>query len=73
MICLVESIKKSGTGVAIQAVDLSAAFNRVANITDNPTVWSESDTDTRLYGGYITDVYGMQDNDSNTFGLNLLW
>jgi hypothetical protein len=72
-ILLVEKITKSGSGVSLEAVDLSNAFNRAANLTTETSTWAEADEDTRIYAGYITDSYGLIDNDADTFGLNLIW
>lgn len=72
-IVAIESITKSGKDVTIKAVDLSNAFNRVAMITDSNADYENSNEETQLYGGYITDEYGMIDNDPVTFGSNLIW
>lgn len=71
---LVQKVNKDGKFVNIEGVDLSNAFNRCANITSNshPT-FSDSTSDDLIIGGYITDTYGMQNNDSDTFGINLIW
>ena len=68
-----ESIKKSGDEVTIVAVDLSNAFNRVALISDSTQSFSDADEDTRALAGFITDEYGLIGNDSETFGINLIW
>lgn len=71
---LVEKVKKSGTEVEIEAVDLSNAFNRVACITSDASPdYANSGDERRLYAGFITDEYGMIDNDSDTFGSNVIW
>lgn len=72
-LALVESVKKSGTGVDVELVDLSNMFNRVGAITDISTVWSDTDEDGRLYGGFITDEYGLIDDDPDSWGTNLIW
>ena len=69
----IESIKKSGDEVKISAVDLSNAFNRIALITDTNNSYSDSNEDTRVLAGYITDQYGIIDNDPETFNTNLIW
>lgn len=69
----IESIQKSGDGVTITAVDLSNAFNRIALITDNIKNYSESSEDTRALAGFITDQYGLIDNEPETFNTNLIW
>ena len=70
---LVESVKKSGTNVELTIVDISNTFNRVGSITDITTTWENTDEDGRIYGGFITDQYGLIDNDEDSFGINLIW
>lgn len=70
---LVESVKKSGTSVEIAIVDLSNAFNRIGSITDLTTTWANTNEDGRLYGGFITDQYGLIDDEESSFNSNLIW
>jgi len=70
---LVESVKKSGTNVQLDVVDLSGAFARVANINEISNTFSAATDQEKLYGGFITDAYGLIDNDPNSFGINLIW
>jgi hypothetical protein len=73
-LAIVEKVTKDGKNVTIEAVDLSNAFNRCANITENTAVeYADSTEAEKLVNGYITDTYGMQDNDPDTFGSNLIW
>jgi len=72
-LAMVESIKKNGSLVDIELVDLSGAFNRCGVICLSEQDWANSDDLTRLYSGYFTDQYGLIDNDINSFGLNLIW
>jgi hypothetical protein len=72
-ICAVQKITKSGTDVTIEAVDLGNCFNRAAAINDITTSFSNTSESLRIYGGFITDPYGMQANDPTTFGSNLIW
>lgn len=72
-IVAVERISKSGSEVTIEAVDLSNALNRVAMINDLTADYIDSNEEQRLYGGFITDQYGMIDNDPDTFGQNVIW
>lgn len=72
-LAMVESIKKNGSLVDIELVDLSGAFNRCGVICLSEEDWANSDDLTRLYSGYFTDQYGLIDNDVNSFGLNLIW
>jgi hypothetical protein len=70
---LVEAVGRSGSAVKIEATDLSNVFNRVACITDNTADYSSASEDERLYGGYITDQYGLIDNNPESFETNLIW
>jgi hypothetical protein len=72
-ICLIQKIVKSGTDVLIEAIDLGNCFNRAAAINDIATPFSDTSEDLRIYGGFYTDAYGMQNNDPSTFGSNLIW
>ncbi len=72
-ILLVEAVKRSGSQVKIEATDLSNAFNRVAAINTLSNDWSTATEDEHLYGGFITDQYGLIDNDPENFGTNLIW
>jgi hypothetical protein len=69
----VESVKKSGSVVEVEATDLSNTFNRVASINTLSTTYADSSENDRMYGGFITDQYGLIDNDSETSGTNLIW
>ena len=70
---LVEAVKKSGRSVVLEVVDLSNAFTRVATINSFSNKFQQATESERLYGGYYTDDYGMIDNESETFGLNVIW
>lgn len=72
-LALVESVKKTGTGVELTLVDLSNSFNRIASITSETSTWQDSDEDARLYGGFYTDQYGLINSDPDSAGLNLIW
>lgn len=72
-IVLVERVTKDGSAVNIEAVDLSNTFNRAASIHDSTANYSSATQDERLYGGYITDTYGLIDNDPETAGLNIIF
>jgi hypothetical protein len=72
-IMLVERIGKKGDMVEITAIDLSNAFNRVAFISDTTTTWANSNEQTQLYSGFITDDNGLIDNDESSFGTNLIY
>jgi len=72
-ILLVESIKKSGKDVEIEAVDLSGLFNRCGSWSSAGQEWSDLNSDERIYSGYWMDEYGLIDNDSDSFGQSLWW
>jgi putative tail protein len=72
-IVMVEKITKNGKEVAIEAVDLSNSFNRIAHITNETTEYASASDEQKLYGGYITDEFGMIDNDPETFGQNIIF
>jgi hypothetical protein len=69
----VESVRKSGSAVEIQATDLSNSFNRICSINDITNDFSTATLDEKLYGGFYTDEYGLISNASDTFGTNLIW
>jgi hypothetical protein len=70
---MVESVKRNGSDVSIEATDLSNTFSRVACINDFTNDWSDATDDELLYGGYYTDDYGLIDNDSDSSDTNLIW
>jgi hypothetical protein len=70
---LVESVKRNGSTVRVEATDLSNTFNRVACINGNEAEWADATEDEKLYGGYISDQYGLIDNDPESFETNLIW
>lgn len=72
-ILLVEGIKKTGGAVEINTVDLSGTMVRVACLSDSTNTWADSDDEERTYFGFITDEYGLIDNDPETHGLNIIW
>lgn len=70
----IDSLKKDGSGSNIEIDDLSGAFSRCATVTENTAVEFDLSEDVdKIINGYITDTYGMQDNDPDTFGINLIW
>lgn len=70
---MVESVRKNGYNVKVKCIDFSNTFNRVACINDFTNDYFNATENEILYGGYITDENGMQDNLSETFGTNLIW
>jgi len=69
----VESVKKSGSVVEIEATDLSNSFNRICSINSISNEYSSATPDEKIYGGFYTDQYGLIDDSSETFGTNLIW
>lgn len=69
----VQRVDKSGSEVELELVDLSNAFNRIGLITNGTTTWANSDEETKIYTGYISDDNGMIDNDESSFYVNLIW
>ncbi len=72
----VRTSKRDGTGGMIEFEDLANAFTQCGTITeDGASNWTNSPTDgtERFFQGYITDDYGMQDNDPETFGVSRIW
>lgn len=70
----VQGIRKNGLKVSLELDDLSNMFNRVAIIAENGSPdWSSSDMDQKAKHGFITDSFGMIDNDKLTHNLNLIW
>ncbi|TXH08660.1 MAG: hypothetical protein E6R04_10260 [Spirochaetes bacterium] len=67
-------VKQNAFTVSIEVEDVGNAFSRCASITENDATEFASATDSeKAYDGYITDDYGMQDNDPETAGNNLIW
>lgn len=70
----IQAIRKNGGTVELEIDDLGNAFNRVAIITENDApIFNESNEVLKAKNGFITDQYGLINNDSETFGLNLIW
>lgn len=73
-ISALQSSRKSFNDVTIETEDLSNAFSRCAIIVeDGHPNFNNADSEEKFYDSYITDTYGMQDNDPETFGINLIW
>lgn len=73
-IAAVSRAKRSLSDSSIELDDLSNAFSRCAVITDNDAVEYVDATEIEHgMNGYICDVGGMQGNDPETFGINLIW
>lgn len=72
-IVLVESVTRNGLDVMVSATDLSGSLNSVAMINDFTDDWVSASDDEHQYGGYITDQYGLINNDEASFDSNLIW
>jgi len=70
----VSKITRDGSTSSLEIDDLGNAYNRCATITENSAnPWSTATDEQKLLNGYITDEYGMINNDANTFGVDLIW
>jgi len=73
-VAAVSRVKKSLEDSSVELDDLSNAFSRVAVITENTAEpYVDATERERAVSGYITDNFGMQGNDADTFGVNLIW
>jgi hypothetical protein len=67
-------VQKSARGSKLELYDLSGVYTRIANImADDSEEFVDASDSTQRIGGYITDNFGMQDNDPDTFGVNLIY
>jgi hypothetical protein len=67
-------VKQNAFSVSIEIEDIGNSFSRNAAITEDTATDFDSSTDTeKSRQGYITDTYGMQDNDPETAGSNVIW
>ena len=70
----VQRTSRSAFKTELELEDLAQAFSRCSVITeDTADDYLNSSDSQRAVQGYITDTYGMINNDSNTFGLHLIW
>jgi hypothetical protein len=66
--------KRDAAGSEIQIEDLANAFTRCGTITPSgANNFSNSGEADRLFSGFITDLYGMQNNNADTYGVNRIW
>lgn len=73
-IAAVSRAKRSLSDSSVELDDLSNAFSRCAVITDNDAEeYADATEIEHGMNGYICDVGGMQDNDPDTFNINLIW
>lgn len=70
---MIESIGKKGDEVEITCIDLSAAFNRCAKISNLTLDYSSATDSDKLIGGFYKDEFGLIGNDVETFYTNLIW
>lgn len=70
----VQSVSKDGQDVDFETEDLSNAFNRVGSITENGVPnFNGSTDDEKFENSFITDNFGLINNDPETHGLNVIW
>jgi len=70
----VSSLKRDIARTTLQIDDVAGAFARCAIITsDDALPYSTAADDDRFINGYITDQYGMINDDTDLFGINLIW
>lgn len=70
----IKSISKDGFGVRLEIEDLASAFAACGTITEaDANAWDDESARGRLFRGYVTDDFGMQDNDPDTFGVSRIW
>lgn len=70
----IQYVKKTAGEVTIELEDLANAFSRACTIGEPGTDdYFSVDEEEHARQGYITDSYGMMNNDPETFGKNLIW
>lgn len=70
----INKITKTAQGCDLECDDLGNVFNRVAIICENGSPdFDNSDEIQKARNGFITDVYGLINNDRATHSLNLIW
>lgn len=70
----VSAARKTIGASTIEIDDLGNSFSRCAIITaNNSDPFSVASDDDKAINGFLTDTYGMQNNDPETFGINLIW
>jgi hypothetical protein len=73
-ICLVENISQDEKGTTVDIVDLANAFGRVCVVmNDTASDFATATDDELAHNGFVTDQYGMIDNDPDTFSINQIW
>lgn len=69
----IEKVKKNGEGVAIEAVDLANAFNRIALVSNTTAAWVDANEEIRIRNGFISNDSGLINNSEDSFQVNLIW
>lgn len=70
----INKITKSAQGCDLECDDLGNAFNRVAIICETGSPDFDNSDEVQLARqGYITDAYGLINNDRATHSLNVIW
>jgi hypothetical protein len=73
-VAAISSLTQSGAEVDMELEDLGNAYTRVCLIapTGHPD-YNDATQEEKWQAGFITDNYGMINNDENTFNQNLIW
>lgn len=70
----VSSLKRDIGRTTVEIDDVGGAFARCAIICETTSnEYSSAPDDEKFVNGYITDSYGLIDNDAELFGINLIW
>jgi len=70
----VQGVTKSAFGTSLELEDLANAFSRCSTITANDAEsYVDADEEHLILNGFITDNYGLQNNDGDTIGTSLIW
>lgn len=70
----IQGSSKTAFNNSIELEDLANAFSRCSTITENTANNYDNANDSELIlSGFITDTYGMMDNNGDTIGINLIW
>jgi len=70
----IQSAKKAISGAEVELEDLANAFSRCSCIAaDGGLPYDQAPETEKVLNGYITDAFGMQSNDPETFNTNLIW
>lgn len=73
-VAAIQKILRSTRGSVLELEDLSNAFSRCSVIAASGSpAWADSGAREQSFQGFITDTYGMINNDPETYGINLIW